>query len=117
MQIPHFSDEVLKHCKKGKQTKIQGLSDWLNKPEDRKGLKDMSDDKILDMEAFCNHISQVEIKPSIAVEGEEDGYICMGDIATVAVGLPGRIWNKTKRWAQLTPLSFLNRNSKSGGYS
>lgn len=92
LQIPHFTEEVLRHCKKGKQSKqVSNLSDWLSRaPEDRKGLRDMEQDQLLDMEEFCHHISKVNMQAIIDVEGEEEDVkdvICMGDTATVTVGL------------------------------
>merc|ERR1719330_952225 len=41
LQIPHFNEEILKHCHRGKKA-VSSLSEFLSKdPEQRKGLAKM----------------------------------------------------------------------------
>lgn len=85
LQIPHFTEENLKHCQRGKNA-VSTLSEFLKKdPEDRKGLGNMSPNQMLDIEAFCAHVSDVELKAVIEVEDEGD--IVVGDVATVTCQL------------------------------
>mmetsp|Transcript_83594 Transcript_83594/g.270489 ORF Transcript_83594/g.270489 Transcript_83594/m.270489 type:complete len:665 (+) Transcript_83594:44-2038(+) len=85
LQIPHFNEEILKHCHRGKQA-VSSLSDFLGKdPEQRKGLSKMDEQQLLDIEAFCTHASDMELKAKIEVEDE--GEIVVGDIATVTCQL------------------------------
>mmetsp|Transcript_111220 Transcript_111220/g.325308 ORF Transcript_111220/g.325308 Transcript_111220/m.325308 type:complete len:663 (-) Transcript_111220:139-2127(-) len=85
LQIPHFNEDILKHCSKGKHA-TSTLSDFINKdPEQRKGLSKMEPQQLLDVEAFCSHVSNTEVKAILEVEDE--GEIVVGDIATVTVTL------------------------------
>merc|ERR1719230_1016090 len=62
LQIPHFTEEHIKHCHRGKNA-VTDLSDFLAKDmEGRKGLAKMEPNQIMDIEAFCSHISEVELK-------------------------------------------------------
>jgi translocation protein SEC63 len=85
LQIPHFNEEVLKHCHRGKNA-VSSINDFLSKdPEQRKGLAQMETQQLMDIEAFCSHVSSVDLKANLEVEDEGD--IVVGDIATVTVGL------------------------------
>lgn len=85
LQIPHFTEDVLKHCHRGKDS-VSSLTDFLSKdPEKRKGLASMEPNQLADIEAFCQHISDMELKAVIEVEDESE--ICVGDVATVSVQL------------------------------
>jgi len=88
LQIPHFTEEILKHCHRGKNA-ISGLSDFLAKDmETRKGVAKMETNELLDVEAFTSHVSDVELKATIEVEDE--GEIVLGDVATVTCRLERR---------------------------
>jgi len=83
LQIPHFNEELLKHCHRGKNA-VSGLSDFINKdPDQRKGLAKMEQQELLDVEAFASHVTNMELTAVIEVEDEKD--IVVGDIATVVV--------------------------------
>lgn len=88
LQIPHFNEEHLKHCHRGKNA-VSSLSEFLNKDaESRKGLAKMEPQQIADIEEFCAHVSDVELKAFIEVEDE--GEIVVGDVATVTCQLKRR---------------------------
>lgn len=81
LQIPYFNEEILKHCHRGKKA-VSSLSEFLSKdPEQRKGLAQMDTQQLADIEAFCSHISNVELKAVVEVEDENE--LVVGDIATV----------------------------------
>lgn len=85
LQVPHFTEEHLKHCHRGKNS-VSSLTDFIAKDaEDRKGLAKMEPQQILDIEAFCAHVSDVELKAVIEVEDEGD--VVVGDVATVTCQL------------------------------
>eukprot|EP00442_Polarella_glacialis_P045253 CAMPEP_0115080842 /NCGR_PEP_ID=MMETSP0227-20121206/18912_1 /TAXON_ID=89957 /ORGANISM="Polarella glacialis, Strain CCMP 1383" /LENGTH=666 /DNA_ID=CAMNT_0002468549 /DNA_START=172 /DNA_END=2172 /DNA_ORIENTATION=+ len=85
LQIPHFTEESLKHTSRGKNS-ISTLTDFISKdPEQRKGLGDMDPNQLADIEAFCSHVSNVEFKAITEVEDETE--ICVGDVATVVCTL------------------------------
>lgn len=85
LQVPHFTEETLKHCAKGKNA-VSTLTDFLGRSaEQRKGMSEMEPQQVADVEAFCAHVSDVEMKAAVATEDE--GEIVVGDIATVTCQL------------------------------
>jgi len=86
LQVPHFTEETLKACGRGKNP-CTTLSDFLAKDADqRKGLTRIEDEEqLLDIEAFVAHVGDIEIKVKVEVEGESE--IVAGDIATLIVQL------------------------------
>merc|ERR1711862_192855 len=70
-------------CSKGKSAPPT-LKMFLSKPlAENKGLQSVSPEKILDMQAFVEHLPDVELRAEVVVEDESD--IAVGDIATVKV--------------------------------
>jgi translocation protein SEC63 len=85
LQIPHFDEEAIKHCTRGKNS-VASLSQFLNKDvEQRKGLARMESHQLADIEAFCAHVAPPELKG--IVEVEDEGDIVIGDVATVTASL------------------------------
>eukprot|EP00931_Biecheleriopsis_adriatica_P076125 TRINITY_DN49874_c0_g1_i1.p1 TRINITY_DN49874_c0_g1~~TRINITY_DN49874_c0_g1_i1.p1 ORF type:complete len:674 (+),score=192.36 TRINITY_DN49874_c0_g1_i1:111-2024(+) len=85
LQIPHFNEEILKHCSKGKNA-TSSLLDYIQKDAgDRKGLAGMEPAQLADVEAFASHLSVPEFKAITEVEDESE--IVVGDIATVTCQL------------------------------
>jgi len=83
IQIPHFNEEVLKHVQRGKNAS-SSLPAFVNQPaEMRKGLADMTPQQLADVESFCTHLTDMELKATVAVEDEDQ--LVAGDIATVTV--------------------------------
>merc|ERR1719375_796764 len=81
LQIPHFTEDTLKHAFKGKNA-TTSLPEFVSKePDQRKGTTDMNPQQLQDIEAFCHHMSEIELKAVVQVEDEED--IVVGDVATV----------------------------------
>jgi len=85
LQIPHMDEETLKHCHRGKNA-VMSLEAYLSKdPEQRKGLAKMEPQQVLDVEAFIEHVPDVELKAHLEVEDE--GEVVVGDVATVTCQL------------------------------
>jgi len=83
VQVPHFTEETLEKCRKHK-TEITTLSDFLAiNFEERKELLGMEAEQFLDVQAFCQHVGEIELKASVEVEDESE--IVVGDVATVTV--------------------------------
>jgi len=53
--------------------------------EQRKGMAEMQPDQIADVEAFCAHVSDMELYTKVLVEDENE--IVVGDVATLIVQL------------------------------
>jgi len=85
LQVPHFNEELVEHCSKAK-TSITTLEEFLAQEADfRKELPKIEPHQLLDIEAFCRHVGQVELKATVEVEDESE--IVVGDVATVTVHL------------------------------
>lgn len=85
LQIPHVTEENLKHFKAGKTTP-SNLQDFLSRePGQRVGATMFEPEQLLDVEAFACHVSKLEVRAQVAVDGEND--IVVGDVATVTVEL------------------------------
>jgi translocation protein SEC63 len=85
LQIPHFTDELVKHAQKGKNS-VSTLMDFISKdPEQRKGMSTMDAQQLLDVEAFSAHVCDPELQATVAVEDEPE--MVVGDVATVSCRL------------------------------
>jgi len=83
LQIPHFTEDSLKHAQRGKNA-VSSLTDFISKaPEERKGLGDMQPQELADIEAFIMHVSDMDVQAKVEVEDEESMVIY--DVATVTV--------------------------------
>mmetsp|Transcript_74892 Transcript_74892/g.211838 ORF Transcript_74892/g.211838 Transcript_74892/m.211838 type:complete len:681 (+) Transcript_74892:157-2199(+) len=81
LQVPHFTEETLEQCK---TAKVTTLAEFLETDsEQRKSFLTMDPQQLADIEAFCSHVGEVELKASIEVEDEPE--IVVGDVATVTV--------------------------------
>mmetsp|Transcript_87468 Transcript_87468/g.228200 ORF Transcript_87468/g.228200 Transcript_87468/m.228200 type:complete len:681 (+) Transcript_87468:120-2162(+) len=83
LQIPHFNEESLKHAQRGKNS-VSTLTDFISKaPEERKGLANMGPQELADIEAFTQHVSDMDVQAKVEVEDE--AQIVVFDVATVTV--------------------------------
>ncbi|CDI75535.1 DnaJ domain-containing protein, putative [Eimeria praecox] len=83
LQIPHFDEDVLRHCHRGKHV-IRELGDFLRQEgEERRGTMDMSKEQQADIQAFCDHVPNIEIQAEIIVDDEAE--IVVGDVATCRI--------------------------------
>eukprot|EP00923_Selenidium_pygospionis_P030382 GHVN01053947.1.p1 GENE.GHVN01053947.1~~GHVN01053947.1.p1 ORF type:complete len:632 (+),score=56.71 GHVN01053947.1:203-2098(+) len=86
LQVPHLDQEMVKTLAKGKNgvkelnQLVANRKEILEEPQK---LKELSPEGLLDVSAMCNHVSDVDIKAKIYVEGEED--LVQGDTATCLV--------------------------------
>jgi len=88
LQVPHFTEEHVRHCSRGKNA-VRGLAEFISQaPEERKGLMDMDAQQLADVQAFCAHVSDVDIIPKIEVTDEDE--IVVGDVATITVTMVRR---------------------------
>lgn len=82
-QIPHFDEDVIRHCHRGKHV-IRELGEFLRQEgEERRGTLDMSPEQQADIHAFCDHVTNMEIEAEVVVDDEAE--IVVGDVATCRV--------------------------------
>mmetsp|Transcript_23756 Transcript_23756/g.68387 ORF Transcript_23756/g.68387 Transcript_23756/m.68387 type:complete len:658 (+) Transcript_23756:104-2077(+) len=85
LQVPYYTEDILKQFGKGKNA-CSTLVDFMSRDaESRKGLVEMEPQQVADIEAFCAHVSDMEIFTKVLVEDENE--IVVGDIATVIIQL------------------------------
>jgi len=85
LQIPHFTEETLKHCLKGKFA-VKRLQEFLQQsPDERKGIISMNPQEQADALAFCAHAPDLDVEAKVEVEDEKE--IVVGDVGTVYVKL------------------------------
>lgn len=85
MQLPHFTEKELKLCRKGKNP-ITSLAQYLElKDDERKGLKDMTEDQKQDVAKCCDIIPKIAVETKIFVDDDEDAQVYEGDLCTVQV--------------------------------
>mmetsp|Transcript_17161 Transcript_17161/g.36874 ORF Transcript_17161/g.36874 Transcript_17161/m.36874 type:complete len:665 (+) Transcript_17161:255-2249(+) len=83
LQIPHFDEDLIRQLNRGKGSPPT-LKWFLSKPvAEQKGLQSQDPQKLLDMQAFADHLPQVELEAEVVVEDENE--IVVGDIATIKV--------------------------------
>lgn len=84
LQVPHLSKEMIEHFA---QNSILTLVDFVTAtPSTRRNmLENMNPNQLADVEAFCAHISLLDIQAAFCVEDETE--IIVGDVATVTVRL------------------------------
>ncbi|XP_026193906.1 dnaJ protein ERDJ2A [Cyclospora cayetanensis] len=83
LQIPHFDEDVIRHCHRGKNV-IRELGDFLRQESDeRRGTIDMTPEQLADIQAFSSHVPNIDIQAEIVVDDEAD--IVVGDIATCRI--------------------------------
>mmetsp|Transcript_20120 Transcript_20120/g.55414 ORF Transcript_20120/g.55414 Transcript_20120/m.55414 type:complete len:683 (-) Transcript_20120:82-2130(-) len=81
LQVPHFTEETLELCR---ASKVTTLAEFLaTDAEQRKSMLKLEPAQLADVEAFCSHVGEIELKANIEVEDE--GEIVVGDVATVTV--------------------------------
>mmetsp|Transcript_97434 Transcript_97434/g.260039 ORF Transcript_97434/g.260039 Transcript_97434/m.260039 type:complete len:660 (+) Transcript_97434:50-2029(+) len=89
LQIPHFDQNNVKLCEKARPKAIKDLQGFLDddRPIDnsKPGLKDFTDEQILDVKAFVDHVSNLELKWTAETEGED--CIVESDVVTVTTKL------------------------------
>ena len=82
-QMPHFTDKHLKFCgnrKHGVGT-IQKFVD-LDPDKRREVLQDLTEKQMQDVDHFCTHFPDIDVKVKSEVEDEEG--LCENDVLTVA---------------------------------
>ncbi|CAA9990796.1 translocation protein SEC63, putative [Plasmodium knowlesi strain H] len=83
LQIPHFTEGIIKHVHKGKLA-VKEILDFVHQNhESRKGLNEMTDEEILDVKSFCNIVPDIKMTARILVEDES--HIVKGDVASIYI--------------------------------
>ena len=86
MQLPHFTQKELKHATDGKKNVAKTMQQYIAIPdEEKKGLKDMTEEQKADVLKCCNLIPDISVESKIFVDDDEDDKVYEGDLMTVQV--------------------------------
>jgi translocation protein SEC63 len=86
LQLPHFTEEEIKHCEKGKTAKIATIKEYKELPdEQKKGMANFSEDQKKDVMNYLNIFPDITVETKISVEDDEDDRVYEGDLCTIAV--------------------------------
>lgn len=86
MQLPHFTEKELKHALDGKKNNAKTIDAYIQVPdEDKRGLKEMTEEQKGDVFKCCKLIPDVEVESKIFVDDDEDDKVYSGDLMTVQV--------------------------------
>lgn len=87
LQLPHFTDEEIKHCLKGKASQqARNILEYIKIPDDdKKGMANFTDDQKNDVLKVCQLIPDIEVSTRVFVDDDEDDKVYEGDLCTVQV--------------------------------
>jgi len=87
LQLPHFTEEEVKHCEKGKG-KATNIVDYMALPDDqKKGMVNFTDEQKQDVFNHLKMVPDITIDTKVFVDDDEDDNVYEGDLCTVRVTL------------------------------
>jgi translocation protein SEC63 len=85
LQIPHFTQEEVKHCEKGK-SKASTIAEYRSIPDDqKKGMANFTDEQKEDVKTFLKMLPDITVETKVIVDDDEDDKVYEGDLCTVRV--------------------------------
>merc|ERR1712238_192171 len=87
LQLPHFTDEEVKHAQKGKGKATNVLDYKALDDDQRKGVADFTDEQKQDVSKYLKVIPDITVGMKVYVDDDEDDKIYEGDLCTVRVTL------------------------------
>jgi len=87
LQLPHFNEEEVKHCEKGKAShQAKNLQQYLEVPDDsKKGLARMTEEQKEDVLKCCSLVPRITVATKVFVDDDEDDKVYEGDLCTIGV--------------------------------
>ncbi|GKY98046.1 hypothetical protein MPSEU_000763000 [Mayamaea pseudoterrestris] len=87
LQLPHFTQEEVKHCENGK-VKITSIKQYKELPDDqKKGMNDFTDAQKRDVAQYLNIFPDITVETRVYTDDDEDPAVYEGDLVTVEVTL------------------------------
>ena len=85
LQLPHFTQEEVKHCEKGKG-KASNILEYREIPDDqKKGMATFTEDQKKDVHEFLKMLPDITVESKVFVDDDEDDNVYEGDLCTVRV--------------------------------
>lgn len=87
LQLPHFTQEEVKHCEKGKaSTRANSIQKYRQIPDDqKKGMANFTEDQKADVFRCLSLIPDIAVETKVYVDDDEDDKVYEGDLCTVQV--------------------------------
>lgn len=89
LQLPHFTENEVKHCEKGKgANRANNLAAYLKVPDDqKKGLVNMTEAEKNDVLTCCALMPNITVETGVYVDDDEDDNVYEGDLVSIEVCL------------------------------
>lgn len=85
LQLPHFTQEEVKHCGKGKG-KANNILEYREIPEEqRKGMATFSAEQKEDVKKYLKMLPDISVDTKVLVDDDEDDNVYEGDLCTIRV--------------------------------
>jgi translocation protein SEC63 len=85
LQLPHFTQEEVKHCEKGKG-KASTIVEYREIPDDqKKGMATFSEEQKQDVKKYLDIFPDISVESKVFVDDDEDDKVYEGDLCTVRV--------------------------------
>jgi len=85
LQLPHFTQEEVKHCNKGKG-KASNVLEYRDIPDDqKKGMANFTDEKKEDVKKYLKMLPDISVETKVFVDDDEDDKVYEGDLCTIRV--------------------------------
>ncbi|VEU38922.1 unnamed protein product [Pseudo-nitzschia multistriata] len=87
LQLPHFTEEEVKHAEKGKG-KAANIVEYRDQPDDqKKGMATFTEEQKSDVLNYLKMIPDIDVQTKVYVDDDEDSNVYEGDLCTVNVML------------------------------
>jgi translocation protein SEC63 len=85
LQLPHFTQEEVKHCEKGKG-KANSIVEYREIPDDqKKGMATFTEEQKEDVQKYLKILPDISVESRVFVDDDEDGNVYEGDLCQVRV--------------------------------
>lgn len=85
LQLPHFTEEEVKHCAKGKG-KASTVLEYRDIPDDqRKGMANFTAEQTDDVRKYLKMLPDISVETKVFVDDDEDDKVYEGDLCTIRV--------------------------------
>ena len=82
LQLPHFTEEEVKHCKNATITEYRDLED-----SQKKGMANFTDEQKKDVGTYLKMLPDITVDAKVFVDDDEDDKVYEGDLCTIRVTL------------------------------
>lgn len=85
LQLPHFTQEEVKHCEIGKG-KAGSILEYRAMPDDqKKGMANFTEEQKEDIKKYLKMLPDISVESKVFVDDDEDDKVYEGDLCTIRV--------------------------------